>query len=58
MFLIRVVVLRKNNLVICEYGVFGLVCYRNNIIGVPFLMSMLSLCLKAKIQGEFFLVLR
>ena len=36
MFLSRVFVLRKNNLVICEYGVFGLVCYRNNIIGVPF----------------------
>ena len=43
----------KNNLVVGVYGVFGLVSYRYNHIGV-FFMSLLSLCLNAVIQGDVF----
>ena len=44
--------LRKNNFVLCQYGVFGQVCYHNDSMEVAFL-SILSLRLKVKIEGDF-----
>ena len=40
MFLTKYFVVEKNNLVVCMYGVFGLVSCRNDNIEVAFYISM------------------